>query len=427
MLCFLNSDDLASSIINARQRIVYIAAGMIPTVSAALIKLYKTHPDIDIYIALDINPHSLRLGYGELDCVEELRDAGIVVYEQPNTRLNICVVDDIGWSFSHPPMLVEDANVVHGFNALTLSAEQVHDIAATVANHVQTPQPAHIEGAKTEKPLVGKAVSLLNVQPLTNSRMSEVKEDMARNPAQKFDVSRQVNVFNSRIEFVELELEGAHIDRHTFRFPKEIKQLISTDRDAQDRFNATYKLISEGSKASSKPIVREVDLLRKNFLKPMGKMGRVMLRAQKENFNGQLKEAQKLIADYKTKLQKNLEKELENSKKVLINALVDRVKANPPDELKYGIEGKRVTKKDAKGYLEDLLEKSMPTAESLTGDIKLHCHFKAVTYETLSDEEFQKQLKSAFPRVDWDKPMEEYKAAKESGTQALFDQQKIQY
>jgi len=54
----------------------------------------------------------------------------------------------------------------------------------------------------------------------------------------------------------------------------------------------------------------------------------------------------------------------------------------------------------------------MPKTEELLGAIELKCHFKAVTYEMLSDAEFQKQLKVQFPNVKWDVPMEEYTAAK---------------
>ena len=225
-------------------------------------------------------------------------------------------------------------------------------------------------------------------------------------------MSRQVNVFNSRIEFVELEMEGGHIDRHTFKFPKEIKQLLSNDKEAQERLSASYKLISAGSKASSKPLVEQVDRLRATFLKPMGKMGRVILRAQKENYEKGLADTRELIDRYKKSLSQDLTKELDKSKKNLIRALADRVKANPPDDLKYGIEGKRVTKKDAERYLGDLLERYMPTPDQLIADIKLHSHYKAVTYEMLDDTEFQKQLKLQYRHVEWDTPMDEYTAAK---------------
>jgi hypothetical protein len=73
-----------------------------------------------------------------------------------------------------------------------------------------------------------------------------------------------------------------------------------------------------------------------------------------------------------------------------------------------------VTKKDAERYLDDLLERYMPTPDQLVDDIKLHSHYKAVTYEMLDNPESQKQLKVQFPNVAWDRPMDEYTAAKAS-------------
>ncbi len=167
-------------------------------------------------------------------------------------------------------------------------------------------------------------------------------------------------------------------------------------------FLQAIKLIGVGSKACSKPLVEQVERLRKTFLKPMGKMGRVILRAQKENYKKGLAETKDLIDRYKHSLIQELTKEIHKSKKNLILALADRVKANPPDALRYGIEGKRVTKKDAERYLDDLLERYMPTPNQLVDDIKLHSHYKAVTYEMLDNPKFQKQLKVQFPNVAWD-------------------------
>jgi len=39
---------------------------------------------------------------------------------------------------------------------------------------------------------------------------------------------------------------------------------------------------------------------------------------------------------------------------------------------------------------------------------------KAVTYETISNEEFQNNIKEAYPLINWDQMFEEYDAARES-------------
>ena len=138
----------------------------------------------------------------------------------------------------------------------------------------------------------------------------------------------------------------------------------------------------------------------------------MILRAQKESFEKELADLRRKIEKYAMQLQANLEQELANSKNELIKAVVDRVQNNPPDDLKYGIEGRQVKKEDAERYLDNLLTQHMPTTDKLTNQITLRCDYKAVTYEMLKDTEFQTQIKKQFPLVEWTAPLEEYTAAK---------------
>ena len=46
--------------------------------------------------------------------------------------------------------------------------------------------------------------------------------------------------------------------------------------------------------------------------------------------------------------------------------------------------------------------------------MSLECIIKAVTYETISNEDFQNNIKSAYPLIDWGKMFEEYDAARQS-------------
>jgi hypothetical protein len=42
----------------------------------------------------------------------------------------------------------------------------------------------------------------------------------------------------------------------------------------------------------------------------------------------------------------------------------------------------------------------------------LSVHFRDVTYETLNNKDFREALRRAFPYVNWDKPFDEFDAAK---------------
>ena len=421
MLLSITPKSLANEISHANQRVYYSGAGIDTEVSDILIRSKQLNPSLEVIVVIDCTAHARRLGYGTQTSIQQLQQHKIQVFQQQGVRLSFCIVDQSAWVFSFPPQLVEGYESFSGFNCIELNANQIETLAKQLS--------LLIVQETTEYDLnfdylghVGnhlKPFSFLSMtQKLTNEQLMQLDQDLEQNPPQRFDVSRQVQVFNSRVEFVEVELIGGSIDRHVFKFPDEIKRLISDDAEAQKRLSASYKLIDSSSKVSSKAISFEVDSLRRKFLRPMGKLGRVMLRAQKDEFLQQINELENKIEAYKNELEKSLEGELKNSKKGLINALIERVKLNPPDELKFGIESKKATKAQAMNYLERLLDKYMPKKEDLLGAIELKYHFKAVTYEMLSDKEFQIQLKTQFPYVDWQAPLEEYTAAKGG----LFDQ-----
>jgi hypothetical protein len=447
MLLSITPEALAHEISQATQRVYYSGAGIDTEVSEMLIKRKLLNPSLEIIVVIDCTAHARRLGYGNQASIKLLQQHKIPIFQQQGVRLSFCIVDQDAWVFSTPPQLVEGAEQMNGFNCIQLTTQQIEPLVNQIRglithesaqdecslfdfidsevdesnsnSHVK--HNATLENKKFTQDIFSydnlnhqlKSFNFLSkTKKLTVEKIMQLDKELEQNPPQRFDVSRQVQVFNSRVEFVEIELIGGSIDRHVFKFPDEIKKLISDDAEAQKRLSASYKLIDSTSKVSSKTISSKVDNLRRNFLKPMGKLGRVILRAQKENFNKQLKELEIEIEIYKKELEKSLEGELLKSKKGLISALIDRIKSNPPDELRHGVESKAVSKIQANAYLNALLEKYMPKTEDLLGAIKLNCEFKAVTYEMLSNAEFQKQLKIQFPYVEWDMPMEEYTAAK---------------
>jgi hypothetical protein len=63
--------------------------------------------------------------------------------------------------------------------------------------------------------------------------------------------------------------------------------------------------------------------------------------------------------------------------------------------------------------LRDRLEGAFPGAEKLIGEMTLTVIYKDVTFETLNQPKFFKRLKLAFPRIDWEKPYHDFKAAGE--------------
>ena len=77
--------------------------------------------------------------------------------------------------------------------------------------------------------------------------------------------------------------------------------------------------------------------------------------------------------------------------------------------------GEKVTKAEAERWIRFELEKAFPKSHQVLEDIELRWTFKDVTFASLNQPKLKEELKRAFPAVPWDKPFDEFQAAKEKG------------
>ena len=217
MLLSITPKSLANEISHANQRVYYSGAGIDTEVSDILIRSKQLNPSLEVIVVIDCTAHARRLGYGTQTSIQQLQQHKIQVFQQQGVRLSFCIVDQSAWVFSFPPQLVEGYESFSGFNCIELNANQIETLAKQLS--------LLIVQETTESDLnfdylghVGnhlKPFSFLSMtQKLTNEQLIQLDQDLEQNPPQRFDVSRQVQVFNSRVEFVEVELIGGSIDRH---------------------------------------------------------------------------------------------------------------------------------------------------------------------------------------------------------------------
>lgn len=92
---------------------------------------------------------------------------------------------------------------------------------------------------------------------------------------------------------------------------------------------------------------------------------------------------------------------------------VRHVLRNPPGEFLREIPNEKPTQDQAERWLRWKLDACFPSAEQLVSEMEFECSFKDVTYETLNEPGFWAAIKKAYPAVDWDKPYNEFDAARE--------------
>lgn len=395
------SSDLAARLIHgATAQVVYCAPGLQQPLAAALVNVRRQLGRDSVRVVLDVDDTTARMGYGDFEAVALLKEGDVDVRVEPGLRMCVLLCDDTGFAFFTPPMLVELQDDQHvGANALALQPDQVK---ALLNSFFPSAPP---RGQPAPAPELGK-------QALSAQQMQQVKTALDANPPQKFDLARKVNVFNAFIEFVELRLTGLHIARHTVQLPRDLVLALRDDATAK-RLLTTFKLVSDESKVAKE--AAEVDLrvraLRERYTRSLGDgLGSVILRSKRQAFAAEVDNIREAIEKFQAKVLERLEKELADSRKKLVEGLLPAVKKSMPPALQAQVSGKP-TVEVLRRYLDDELSRVFPSAQSLIGEMKLEWVPKGVTYETLSNPEFQERVRAAFPYENWDKPFREFDAA----------------
>jgi hypothetical protein len=250
-------------------------------------------------------------------------------------------------------------------------------------------------------------------EPVDQQQFDAVKQRLTEAPPVAFDLARQVRVFEPYLQYVELSLSGAAIQRRRLTIPKELQQL-GTSKELEGRLRTTFDLIEKGSKLSSRSLEDELNGIRRDLTRSLGKdKGRVILKRAKPTLEKRLSAFTARLQEHQETIKAELQKSLDASRDEVISYYLPIVLAKPPDALVGQILGD-LTDDDARKWIARILSKVFPRAEALIQDMKLEREFKDVTFETLNRGDFLESVKNAFPDHDWDKTYSEFKAAGES-------------
>lgn len=408
----LSSQRLAACIARARKRVCYAVPGIHEAAAAALVALKSAQPGIAITVSLDFDERTLRMGYGSISAVETLRTVGIEPAHSPGFRSAVLIVDDDGWVFTPTALYLEpEPQSEETPNAIRLTAEQVREILLRLS---PAAREEAIAAASTPEEAARLEAIPLEVGEITIDveQFARVKQAIETAPPVKFDVARQVRVFEPYLQYVELSLTGAAVQRHRVRIPKSLQNL-GASKDLEGKLKTTFDLIEKGSSLSSKSLEDELNEIRKNLTPSLGKdHGRVVLKAAKPTLLKRLGELRAKLEAHQKKVETELQTKLDDSKKQVVEYYLPLARANPPDKLVGSM--LKVADEDIKQWIEYELSVVFPDAEKLIHRMTLEDRYKDVTFETLNHKDFLESVKTAFPRIDWDKPFHDFKAAGES-------------
>lgn len=414
LFCTLGSADIARLIRSARQSVCYAGPGIQLEVAQAMVETGARLGSEMLTVCLDFDERVMRMGYGEIGGVKLLRDAGISVGSAPGLRTALVIADNAGFIFTPTALYLEaEPTGSAAPNAIRMSGEQMAEALARLS-----PAAKAIAVAQAKNPEEKQRIEALPLDVgsnhVTNAQFSMVGSSLEKAPPVRFDLARQVRVFEPYLQYVELSLTGAAIQRHRLAIPPNIQKLGGS-KDLEHRLRTTFELIEKGSKLSSKPLEDALNDIRKNFTPSLGKdHGRVVLKAAKPHLVARLAAFRTKLESHQAAVAAELQQHLDKSRKEIVDYYLARVVETPPDALLGQLLSGKPSEGDARQWLNEELDRVFPYAESLIQEMKLDDRFKDVTFETLNRKDFLESVKAAFPSVDWDKAYEEFRAAGES-------------
>lgn len=421
LFCHLSSARIAELIRAAEGSVCYAGPGIQQEPAKAMAELAnRIGPEL-VTVSLDFDERVMRMGYGDIVAVQVLREAGIVINSSPGLRSALLIVDGEGYTFTPTPLYLEAETVSDSArNALCLSPEQVAEALARLS-----PAAKAIAIARATDPVEKARIAKLPVEvggiQVDEAQFKQVDGNLKEAPPVRFDLARQVRVFEPYLQYVELSLTGAAIQRHRLAIPASIQKLGGS-KDLEGRLRTTFDLIEKGGKLSSKPLENALNEIRKNFTPSLGKdHGRVVLKSAKPILIERLEAFRKKLEEHQKQVGAELQKHLDESRQTIVDYYLPRVMESPPDALLGQSLSGQATENGARQWLNTELDRVFPNAESLIQVMRLEERFKDVTFETLNREDFLQSVKEAFPSVDWDKAYEEFRAAGEDGSDVQQD------
>jgi hypothetical protein len=329
----------------------------------------------------------------------------------------LVIVDNEGFIFTPTALYLEaEPTDSAASNAIRMSGEQVAQALARLSPAAKAIAVAQAKTPEAKQRIEALAVDVVSA-PITQAKLAEVTTSLKEVPPVRFDLARQVRVFEPYLQYVELRLTGAAIQRHRLAIPPNIQKLGGS-KDLENRLRTTFELIEKGSKLSSKPLEDALNVIRKNLTPSLGKdHGRVVLKAAKLLLVTRLVEFRTKLETHQKDVAAGLQKHLDESRTQIVAYYQARVIESPPDSLLGQSLNGEISEESAKRWLNGELDRVFPSAESLIHEMKLDERYKDVTFETLNREDFLESVKEAFPNVDWDKAYSEFKAAGQSETE----------
>jgi RNA-binding protein YhbY len=407
---YIDSEKLCELIHNAKKSVIYAAPGVMNDVASALLQASVDLGEGMVTVCLDVSEQSIRMGFGEFGAVETL-SVSVVINNIPNLRFALIIVDGQGYSFSPTALYLEsEQSTSLGFNAIKLTEQQVIEATTRLSPAAKAIALASCKTQEQREKIASTIPEIPN-NPLDEQVIKRIDSSIKNNPLVKFDVTRQVRVYSSYLQYVELSMTGAAIQRRKISMPKSLQSVGTANTELEGRFNTSFDLLAKDNALSSKMLEKELRDIRDKFTSSLGKdRGRVLLVRKKVRFLEKIAELDTKLTAHAQKVREKLQQNIDESKNAIVDIYERILKDNEPEDMLDEL-GAELSDSNKRKWILVQLDSVFPCAEELIGKMELRYDFKDLTYETLNKKEFIDNVKKAFIYEDWDKAYQESIAA----------------
>lgn len=253
--------------------------------------------------------------------------------------------------------------------------------------------------------------TIIEHNPVGDTVLSKIGQALTLVPPLAFDVSRQVRVYNAYLQYVEVSMTGAAIQRQKIAMPKRLQSVGTDNNELEGRFKTTFDLLAKGNALSSSNLEKELKDIRDKFTSSLGKdKGRVLLKRNKVLFLKRIDALKIKLQDHADNIKLNLQNSINESKESIASIYVAILKTNDSEDMKIEL-GSQPPDEIIKVWVLEQLDGVFPLADSLISKMEIRYEFKDMTFETLNNGVFLDNVKKAFKYENWKKAYQESIAA----------------
>ena len=414
----VNDETLVASIAATIQTLVYVAPGITKPVVEALTERLDSQSGLQCTLILDLDPEVYRLGYGTEEGLLALQALAarhhLELRQQEGIRIGLLITDGQTVLYSPTPLLIEAGSVsVSKPNAVVISAKGdstaalMQACAANGAAKDTTPIPQQAE--------IGQKAAT----PVEVSASLKALKDI---PPKIFDVARIERVFESKIQFVELEVTGYRLSTKKVSIPNDL--LVGEDSTLKEKlknsftllqgdqmlkvaipvFDAELKPVANGDGKPKTVVWSEAELekqrkaLYEDFLINVPRFGQVIMRNRRKDFDARIALLRKQIEAFKAAVEETLGESVLDSIGQLAKDLLPRIREKLPARYAKFLAANDPSDEDLLAMIEADLEREFGGVGDLFNP-ELRCVFKDVTYESIQDAKFKQSLSDAMRRA----------------------------